>query len=222
VLIMGTVLAAVAAFGPVWAVRGGVVIAVIAAVIACAAAWGELADARRAHASEMLEATKEHGRTLTEERRHNASVVDSLTVRAKKAAAEIERHRGIIVELDHTVTTLRETNGSLRSTNGSLRGENSNLHAEINRAHDEIRRRETVIESLREIVRAREAELVSVSESGAQVRAIHRRVLDEQQSAWDEVPDADELWTDGSHPTVVGLTEVAVVLPNYEGERRFA
>ena len=36
------------------------------------------------------------------------------------------------------------------------------------------------------------------------------------------MPTADELWADGSHPTVVDLKmiDTAMVLPNYEADRR--
>ena len=79
--------------------------------------------------------------------------------------------------------------------------------------------RETVITALRETVRAREAELISLrDEDDCEVHHMPRRVLAEHESAWDEIPGVDELWTDGSHPTVVDLKmiETAMVLPNYE------
>ena len=49
VLVVGTVLAVLAAFGPIWSVRTGVVVAVVAAVLACAFAWRELFWERRQH-----------------------------------------------------------------------------------------------------------------------------------------------------------------------------
>jgi hypothetical protein len=208
VLIIGTVIAVVAAFGPVWMVRVGVVVAVAAAVIACFAAWRELAEARRAHAAEMLAASHAHGDALRQERTQNASVVDVLTGRAEQAAAKVKVHQATIAELNCTI--------------GTLRSEVSTLHGDNAFAHAEIRHRETVIATLRETVRAREAELIALSEAAGQVRAIPRRVLAEHESAWDRIPDADDLWSDGNHPTIADLIDVSVSLPNYEGERRFA
>ena len=63
-----------------------------------------------------------------------------------------------------------------------------------------------MISSLRETVRAREAELITLrDETESDVHHMPRRVLAEHESVWDEIPGADELWTDGSHPTVVDL-----------------
>ena len=104
VLIIGTVVSLLAAFGPTWAARAGIVIAVVAAVVACVVAWTELSQAHRAHASELLAATQAHGRALTEERRHNASVLDVLDRRAKNAAAEIVTHRRSIAQLHSEIS----------------------------------------------------------------------------------------------------------------------
>jgi len=72
VLVAGTVVAVIAAFGPTWAVRLGIVVAVISAVVACLFAWRELFNARRQHARAMLTASRDHGRALTDERTRNA------------------------------------------------------------------------------------------------------------------------------------------------------
>ena len=85
--------------------------------------------------------------------------------------------------------------------------------------------RETVITALRETVRAREAELISLrEEDDCEVHHMPRRVLAEHESAWDEIPGVDELWTDGSHPTVVDLKmiDTAMVMPNFEADRQLA
>ena len=82
-----------------------------------------------------------------------------------------------------------------------------------------------MISSLRETVRAREAELITLrDETESDVHHMPRRVLAEHESVWDEIPGADELWTDGSHPTVVDLRmiDMAMVLPNYEVDRKLA
>ena len=50
VLVAGTVIAVAAAFGPLWATRVGVAVAVAAAVVACVCAWRELFNAERRHA----------------------------------------------------------------------------------------------------------------------------------------------------------------------------
>lgn len=219
VLLIGTVVAIVAAFGPVWVVRIGVLVAISAAVVACVVAWRELADARRAHASEMLSASKAHSSALTDERRQNATVVDTLTGRIRQTRAEIERHRQTIIELTGTVTTLE---GAVSSLRGDVSRVQASRAADQAAAQREIRQREQAIDLLRDTVRSREAELLALAQAAGQVRSIPRRVLAEHESAWSRVPEADDLWRDGSHPTVASLVDVPVMLPNYEGERRFA
>lgn len=203
VLVCGTVIALIAAFGPAWAVRIGTVVAVVAAVVACAFAWRELFAARRDHARAMLDASKQHGRTLKEERARNGAVVESLGGRIRAAGVVIERQRVTIAEL--------------RVQASGLKGDKAYLRAEVDH-------REGVISSLRDTVRAREAELIAlqVDESEAEVHEWPRRVLAEHESVWDELPAADELWSDGSHPTVVDLKmlDTAMILPNYEEDRR--
>jgi chromosome segregation ATPase len=207
VLVIGTVVAVVAAFGPVWAVRAGVVVAVAAAIIACVAAWRELSEARHRHAGEMLAASKAHGAVLTEERRHNASVVDTLTTRAQAATAEIKRCRATLAEHQATIETLL--------------AEITTLHGNHAAAQGLIRRREAEIVTLQETVRAREAELLALSEVNGQVRAMPRRMLTEHEEPSRPAP-RDELFAAGGLPSVTDLVDVTVVLPNYEGERKLA
>lgn len=203
VLVAGTVLAVAAAFGPTWLVRVGVGVAVVAAVLACVLAWRELFSARREHARQTLAASQQHGKALSEERSRNGAVVDTLTRRVKDGAVVIDGQRVIIATLRGEISTLKGDTAYLRT---------------------EVEHRETVITSLRETVRSREAELIALHSEGADADVHHmpRRVLAEHESAWDELPDADDLWSDGSHPTVVDmkLIDAAMVLPNYEMDRK--
>jgi hypothetical protein len=204
VLVGGTVVAVIAAFGPVWAVRVGVGVAVAAALLACVFAWRELFAARRAHASQMLEAARDHGAAVSEERTRNAVVVGTLSTRIKDAGVVIEKQRVTIAELRVQVS--------------GLRGDAVHLKGEVDH-------RETVISSLRDTVRAREAQLIALrDENEGDVHHMPRRVLAEHESVWDELPAADELWSDGSHPTVVDLKliDTSMVLPNYEVDRKLA
>lgn len=204
VLVSGTVLAVIAAFGPGWSVRVGIGLSVAAAVAACAFAWQELRTARRGHALAMLAALQEHGRQLTEERTRNAAVVDTLSARIADARAVIEKLRVKVAELKMQVS--------------GLRGDTVYLAGEVGH-------RETVIAALRETVRAREAELITLREDDdCEVHHMPRRVLAEHESVWDDIPGVDELWNDGSHPTVFDLKmiDTAMVLPNYEADRKLA
>jgi hypothetical protein len=155
VLGVGTVLALGSAFGPLWLVRVGLVVAVLAGVLACSLAWRELSAARRQHARAMLSATQEHGATLHEERTRNASVVDALTERVQSA--------GMVI-------------AGQRVTIASLRGEVASLAGDKTRLVGELRARDGVITSLRETVSAQEAELASrPTEDDAEVHHLPRR-----------------------------------------------
>jgi hypothetical protein len=199
-----------AAFGPTWAVRTGLVLAIAAALVACLLAWREINHARRDHARAMLAASKAHGEALRAERTHNAGVLDTLTQRARTAATQIETQRVVI--------------GELRVEIATLRGDNAHLTSEITR-------REQVISGLRQTVRTQEAELVALLDDGtdsgvsAEVHILPRRVLAEQ---WPPVGQAgaaaEDLWASGHEAGVIDLVpaEGAVALPNYEGDRRWA
>ena len=202
VLVSGTVLAVIAAFGPSWSVRVGIGLSVAAAVTACAFAWRELRTARRGHAKAMLAALQEHGRQLTEERTRNAAVVDTLSGRIVDARTVIEKLRVMVAELKMQVS--------------GLRGDTAYLAGEVSH-------RENVISALRETVRAREAELISLrDEDDCEVHHMPRRVLAEHESKWDDIPGVDELWGDGNHPTVFDLKviDTALAMPNYEVDRQ--
>ena len=90
VLIVGTVLSLAAAFGPVWAVRLGVGLALAAAVAASVLAWREVRADRRRHAAAMLANTRAHGAALRIERAHNSAVLQVVTERNVQAMAEID------------------------------------------------------------------------------------------------------------------------------------
>jgi hypothetical protein len=184
-----------AAFGPTWMIRAGVAALVIASAVACACAWRELSLARQEHSTAMLAAARNHGKALSEERRHNTSVVDTLTDRAKAAAGEAERLRVDRVQLQRVIA--------------SLHGDKAALKAEV-------ALRENTIAGLRELAEA------AVVETGvdAEVHALPRRVMSEHESLWDRLPQADELWSDGDHPTVIDLKAVAAMMELVEAEER--
>jgi len=199
VLIAGTVGAVVAASGTLWVARLGVAIAIVAALIACAFAWRELNTSRRTQAQAMLKATREHGDALSDERSRNAAVVETLSGRITDARKVIEKQRVIIARE-------RQQIGSLTADRAYLMGE--------------VDYRAKAISSLRETIREREAELTALrEESDAQVHHMPRRVIAENEFVWQQLSDEDEI-TGGSHPRVVDIKIIDMVLPNYEADRQ--
>jgi hypothetical protein len=208
ILVVGSVLAVAAAFGSLWVVRGGVVLAVLAAVFATTVTWRELTRERRRHAAETLAASRAHGQALRDERSHNQQVLQVVTDRNSRAVAEIERQHVVIAGMRTEISTLRGDKAALTAT---------------------LAQRDRTIGSLRDTVRTQEAELLALTADdeeaegtdSASVHAMPRRVLLEERPA--SGPDAAELWDDGSHPTVVDMAAIDVpVLPNYEEDRRLA
>lgn len=212
-LVIGSVLALAAAFGPLWLTRVGLVVAVAAAVIACFVAWREVTETRRSFSAETLRAARAHRAALTEERRHNAAVLDTLTGRIVRSVSEAAQLRGSIAGFQVTVEKLQVTVEKLNAIISSLRGELQGLRSEHAATSEELRRGQQLVGVLQETVRSREAELEALSEPG-QVRSIPRRVLAEH---------AEPEHAEHEHIRVVTeLVYEAVVLPNYEGDRKLA
>lgn len=195
VLSVGSVLAIAAAFGPVWVARVGVVIAVLAALLAVRFAWAELKQARTEHAKEQVAQLRAHREQLSAERRQSGEVVAALSAHNEQA--------------DRRIVTLQSTIGTLRGELSTLRGDNAALTAQVNERGQRITRlgrdlaaREAELAELRELRAAGEAPAGDAAEVLAMPR--HAVVAD-----WDALPSAEDLWSDGNHPTVVDLQQLA-------------
>jgi hypothetical protein len=198
VLIIGTVGAVAAASGSVWIARLGVALAIVAALVACAFAWRDLNAARHAHAQAMLQATREHGATLTEERTRNAAVVDALSLRIADAGAVIERQRTRIAQQRLEISSLNQDRAYFRA---------------------EIANRDEVIFALRDTVRQQEAALIApFDESDAEVHHMPRRILAGHDFVWQELAE-DEVASESS-PEGADITIIDMALPNYEADRQ--
>jgi hypothetical protein len=201
VLILGTVISLLSAFGPSWATLIGIPVAIVAAVVACILAWRELRLVRRAHARQLLQIDRQHGQELTEERQRNAEVVTVLTSRVQDYAGVIKGQKLTIAQLKGQLSTTQKDNFRLSA---------------------EIERRDHVIGSLRATVRAREAELrvlLADGENGAEVHALPRRVLADHNAGANGSATA----VGEAQGGVVDLKVAeAKVLPNFEGTRKLA
>jgi uncharacterized membrane protein YebE (DUF533 family) len=199
VLIAGSVMAVVAAAGPPWVARLGIAVAIIAALVACAFAWRDLNATRHSHAQAMLQATREHGATLTEERIRNAAVVDALSRRIADAGKVIERQRVRIAQQRQEIASLNQDRAFLKA---------------------ELDSRDDVILALRETVRELQKELITSSDvSDAQVHHMPQRMLTGHDFVWQEPAAEDEI-TSESSPAVSDTTVIDMVLPNYEADRQ--
>lgn len=202
VLVAGTVTAVAAAFGPPWATRLGVAVAVVAAVVACVCAWRELFDAERRHARRLLQATQAHGAQLRDERRHNAEVVDVLTDRVRETVAVVDGQRVTIAGLRHEVFALEGDRTSLRTA---------------------VADRDRTIGSLRTTAQKQEVRITGLESRIAELE--HER--DEDGAEVPRLPalPQDELdaLTEREDSLVLDLRTLETlrgVLPNYEADRR--
>jgi chromosome segregation ATPase len=138
VLIVGAVLCAAAAFGPIWLVRAGAGVAVITGVVAVVLAFRHIQAARSEHAARIVRLTKDQSALLSKERRRNAEVIDVLTERATSATERAEQQQVKITELTVTAGRLSSENTTLRSA---------------------VKAREATIAQVRETLRTRDAEI---------------------------------------------------------------
>ena len=197
VLVVGTLLSLASLFGPDWALRTGVVIALASAVASCALAWRELQLTKRRHARELLTVDRRHTEDLRSERRHNAEVLDTVTGRAERWRHEVDRQQTQIAGLRVEVSALRTDLGSVRR---------------------QLVRADGTIATLRETVRERDLELAlnrtEVTGSDAEVHTLPRRNRPDRA----EVPG-----TAGSGDrTVIELATEEPAMPNFEADRRRA
>lgn len=193
VLAVGTVLALAAAFGPVWVARVGVAIAVLAAILAVRFAWAELRQTRTEYAREQVVQLRAHREQLSAERRHTGEVVAVLSAHNERA--------------DQRIVQLQSTIGGLRTELSTLRGDHVALTARISERDQHIARlgrdlaaRENELQELRT------ASASASADDSAEVLSMPRHAV---AADWDALPSAEDLWSDGNHPTVVDLQKLA-------------
>ncbi len=200
-LVAGVVLAAALAIGDVWVVRGGVALAIATAVAGVVLAWREATIDRRAAARRDLESARAQGLELSRERRSNISVVNSLESRNNAIATRVD-------DLTTEIRTLRAEIAVLRKVKGEL--------------VQDIAERDVEMVTLRnELVKAQQ-ELRKLVGDEAEVFAMPRRGSLKGVSAeseWAALPTAEELWSDGDHPTVVDMKALAYPTPEQEQRR---
>ncbi|HET9649100.1 MAG TPA: hypothetical protein VFP34_12850 [Microlunatus sp.] len=221
VLVAGTVLSLACAFGPLWVARIGLIPALGSALVCCLLAWREIELERRAHSAAMLAASRRHGEQLTEERRHNAVVVD--TVKRRLQAADT-----VAASRAATISRLQADIRRLRGDVNGLRGANSRLTRDLNF-------RDLTIRELRETLARREAELAE-AETALAVQLADAKAgrgtayLDAEAGATGELHvlprrplrDAVEVDTVAVRDLAYLEAQSVITLPNYEDDRRFA
>jgi hypothetical protein len=197
-LAAGSVLAVAAAFGPVWIVRAGIVVALIAGWLAVRWAWQELRQVREQAGRRQVADLRGHNAQLSTERRRNLEVVEALQHHGEANAEKL--------------VALQVTIGQLRTEISSLNGDKAALL-------DDVIERDRRIADLTAALAGREAELAEFwADAEADIVAIPRHAA--PAADWDALPSAEDLWANGNHPTVVDLQKLAY--PPVQGLRRQA
>lgn len=199
VLVAGTVLAVLAAFGPTWVTRVGVGVAVAAAVIACVCAWRELFNTERRHARATLESSQRHGTQLREERRRNAEVIDTLTDRVRETAAVVDVHRVTIAGLRTDIDTLEGDRATLRTAVADRDRSLCSLRTTVQKQERHISHLESQLADLER------------PDDAAEVHHMPRR---------HQMPGGSE-HEDSAVLDLRTLETLRAILPNYEEDRRF-
>lgn len=211
-MVVGTVAAVAASFGPLWLVRVGVGVALAMAFGSVAFAWHELDVVRRAHSVELHQvraamvaaATKHHADSIEMIERFNgrtnqlSSMIAKLRGELASAQAELSTMRGNSVWLRSEIADRQATIDALTTEMDALTSQVSTLEAALTAKHDGPSD-DAVDES---------AEIFSMPRYGVSGR--RTGVL----------PTAEELWEDGNFPTLVDLTAVAFPERHVEERRQ--
>lgn len=182
VLIAGGVISAAAAFGPIWAVRAGIGVALLAGIVACVLAWRHAKQVQEARIAQELTAMRRRAAIATETRQRHEDVLDTLN----------DRHAEMRLQLRE----LRIKHADLLIALNALRGDKTALAADIERATDEIA-------ALREQVSLLEAQLPE--DLDAEVLSLPRRV-GRSTPQHRVATDSDQM------PTVIDLQALALPL----------
>lgn len=200
VLGAGAVLAVAAAFGPIWVIRVGIGIAIVAGVLAAILLWRQVRTERQRRAAEATAQAKSHGVVLSAERTQHISVLSSMETYNEAAADRVRDLGEVINDLQAQLTTQQLELSGLRGNNAALKARIAKLEAELAARIAELRTREAEIE-------AREAELRALIGEDAELVTLPRRM---GTSDWDALPSAKDIWNEGDFPTVVDLQTLAL------------
>lgn len=193
VLLTGAVVATAAAFGSLWLVRLGLVLALLAGAAALALAWRAagrtLRRVREQHAAQVREQVRAHREELSTERADHLAVLDTLDGRL-----DAQRQHNEVLE--HRVSTLRTQVKGLRREIATLLPEVSSLRGDTAALRDRLAEQDATVTGLRAELACREHELEALTDG--EVLTMPRR----------GVPTAEQIWSDGDHPPVVELRAV--------------
>ena len=206
VLGVGAVLAVAAAFGPIWVIRVGIGIAIVAGIVAAVLLWRQVRTEQQRRSRQAAEHAVAHGDALRTERAQHVSVLSTMESYNSQAADRVRTLHQQIEELNAQIEELLVQVSRQQQEMSQLRGDNVSLTATIAKLRTELS--------------AREDEVRALTEDDAELLALPRRVA--TKSDWDALPKAEDIWAEGEHPTVVDLQALALGGEEQQEERRQA
>lgn len=191
VLIVATVVALACAFGPIWMVRAGVLVALVGAAAAVWFAFREMRSMELIHKSELKAVREAAASAASQHHRESMELIATFTQRYKAHGEQLAALRAELSSRQAELSTLRGNLASAQAEGERRQGRILELQDEVALANSQLA--------------ALEATIVEFETSNDQVIAIPRRMVSSRAHS---VPTAAELWEDGNHPTMVDLARL--------------
>lgn len=182
VLVIGSIASIALAFGPEWMVRIGVGVALVMAFVSVALSWREL---ERVHVAHRIELKALYNASMEQADRHH-----------QESLAMVERFDARAEQLKETINRVTSELAAARSELSTMRGNSAWLRGEIAERQSRIHTLESRISELETVRDDARDNLIQLPRYG---------VASEQEN----LPTAEELWSEGNHPTVVDLRMLA-------------
>lgn len=180
IMIIASVIALACAFGPLWLVRAGVVVAVAGAAFAVWFAFREMGRMEALHLTELKAVRLQAREAASAHHGESMSMIDTFTERYKAHATQLAGARSELAAKQTELSTVRGNLVSVQAENQASAERITELEAQI-------------AELQASLANQPEADVVS---------------LPRRRSRMEKVPTAAELWAEGNPPTLVNLSAI--------------
>lgn len=169
ILAGGATLSVAAAFGPVWVVRAGVLLAIVGGVLALTHAFRAISEQRRTAGDQLIHQTRAHGTALRAERVHHAEVLGVLAARISSTQASLTTANAEVVQQHVKIVALRDELQTVHGRTTDLRHQLDEVQTQLSLAQETSAQQEAELFVLRA-----EAEIQD-DERNAEIVGIPRR-----------------------------------------------
>lgn len=206
-LIVGTVLAIASVFGPLWLVRLGVGIAVLGSAAAVWYAFREMSRLEVLHRKE-LKAVRLYAREAAQAHHvEQTEMINTFTERHKAHREMVSSLTGELADSKTELSTLRGNLVSARAQSDAGLERVTELEALIAQQTAELEAARLEVARLAAAADVQADAEASEKDAEGDLVTLPRRVVSRRAMAA-ELPTAEELWSDGDHPTIVDLASI--------------